>query len=107
MTEDHHFKWSSEAVCIRLYLGLNPRPLCSKVCYPLGHSGRLFSILKPFSEVFLVSRGLVSKLMVSDQYDVQGPLNQQIGRFVAKTQHKPEVIVVKIKMLLKTSMLFR
>ena len=30
MTEDLHFKWSSEPLCICLYLGLSPRPLCSK-----------------------------------------------------------------------------
>ena len=40
MTEDRHFKWSSEPLCICLYLGLTrvlwvPR----QVCYPLGHSG--------------------------------------------------------------------
>ena len=29
MTEDGHFKWSSEPLCICLYLGLNPRPQCS------------------------------------------------------------------------------
>ena len=31
MTEDAHFKWSSEPLCICLYLGLNPRPLSSSV----------------------------------------------------------------------------
>ena len=28
--KDRHFKWSSKPLCIGLYLGLNPRPLCSK-----------------------------------------------------------------------------
>ena len=31
MTEDRHYKWSSEPLCICLYLGLNPRPLCSRL----------------------------------------------------------------------------
>ena len=39
MTKDCHFKWViSEHLRIRLYLGLNLHPLCSSVCYPLGHS---------------------------------------------------------------------
>ena len=31
MTEDRHNKWSSSLLCICLYLGLNPCPLCSWV----------------------------------------------------------------------------
>ena len=31
MTENRHFKWSSEPQCICLYLGLNLCPLCSYV----------------------------------------------------------------------------
>ena len=30
MTEERLFKWSSKLLCICLYLGLNPRPLCSR-----------------------------------------------------------------------------
>ena len=29
MTEEHHFNSSSKPLCICLYLGLNPLPLCS------------------------------------------------------------------------------
>ena len=55
MKEDHHFKWSSDPLCICLYLGLNSRPLCPRrVCYLLGHSGRAFEKFKKYQYTLAV-----------------------------------------------------
>ena len=64
MTEYHHVKWSSEPLCISLYLGLNPHPLSSKTSvlparqqWQMDIVGENFIIFGEF--VIIVGKGFI------------------------------------------------
>ena len=53
MIEDHHFKWSSQSICVSAFSRDQTQILCvlKQVCYPLDHSGRFVPSIKGISVI--------------------------------------------------------